>query len=149
MLRQAPTRSSSLYPRRPLSTRAEMMSHALLCLPPSSSSIHAHISLDPANAHIRAHAAPSASTSSSENVATSISSRPATASRSCVASSSSSSRILVLFVFVSDVAAMKCRTAATALVNTGCEEWERNCFDTSSQRLAYAYNTRLFIPRDD
>ena len=45
----------------------------------------------------------------------------------------------MLFVFVRDVAAMKCRIAETALVSTDCDEWERNCFDTSSQRLAYAY----------
>jgi hypothetical protein len=50
----------------------------------------------------------------------------------------SSSRIFVLFVFVSDVAAITCRIAQMALVGMDCEEWERNCFEMSSQRLAYA-----------
>ena len=135
------TCSESLYPRRLLST-TEMMPKGLHYLPIPSCPIHAHIFLEPANAHIRAHTAPRASTLPSEKDATSISSRPATASRSCVASSSLSSRIFVLFMFVSDVA--KCRIAEIALVSTDREERERNCFDTSSQRLACAYNSSLF-----
>src|ERR1700761_6689126 len=101
------TASSSLYPSLPLSKRAEMMSHALLCLPPSSSSIHDDMSRAPANIDRRAQVAPSRSTSSSVNDAISSSSRPATAARKHVASLSSNSRIFVLLVLERLVASIR------------------------------------------
>ena len=114
------------------------MSHALLCLPPSSSTIHDVMSRMPDSAARRAQIAPRESTSSSVNVATSISSRPAIASRSDVDNSSSSSKIFVLFVFDRLVASIIRRIVATAFASTTGEECDRNCFVTSSHKLVYA-----------
>lgn len=129
------TIASSLYPSRPRSASALTMSQALLCLPPSSSSIHDVMSRIPNSAAIRAQIAPSDKTSSSVKEATSISSRPATASLREVESSSSSSRIFVLFVFDRPVASIIRRMVATALASTTGDECDKNCFVTSSHRL--------------